>query len=122
MPTRILLVDDWPEILMAYRMALSDPHMEIVAVENGQKALDQVHLQQFNLIILDIDMPGMNGFEVCRRLKEDENARDIPIIFITGNVSPATETQAKSMGGVEYLTKPFNLNKLRSTIQRWAIP
>lgn len=118
---RILVVDDQPTILMAYRMALSNAETEIVAVSDGQEALKQVRHQQFNLVVLDVDMPGMNGFEVCRRLKEDAGTRHLPVIFVTGNVRTVDERQGLAMGAAHYLTKPFDLNTLRSAIRRCAI-
>lgn len=120
-PLRILVVDDRPELLMTYKMALSDPETQLVLVSNGEAALHEVKNHSFNLIILDVDMPQMDGFEVCRRLRAENHAHHIPVIFVTGRASTATEHQAATLEAADFLTKPFDLRRLKSSIQRCAI-
>ncbi|MBU1170522.1 MAG: response regulator [Proteobacteria bacterium] len=104
---KILVVDDVSEnIEVLIELLKSDYKM--VAAKNGEKALAMVRSrQQPDLILLDINMPGMDGFDVCRHLKEDEKTRDIPVIFITSESDVKDQTKGFELGAVDYITKPI---------------
>lgn len=119
----LLLVDDTPEnldiltgLLTAYRLFVS---------LDGPNTLALARAHRFDLILLDIMMPDMDGFEVCRRLKADEKTRDIPVIFITALNETASLEQAFALGGVDYVTKPFRpaelLARVRTHVQLFAM-
>ncbi len=104
---RILVVDDTPENIDILVEVLSD-YQRIVALD-GAKALEKAGaVNKPDLILLDVMMPGMDGFEVCRRLKQDPQTRDIPVIFITALDEDKDETRGLELGGVDYITKPFS--------------
>lgn len=104
---RILIVDDTPENIDLLGDLLSD-YKRSVAL-NGEKALRITSGPNTpDLILLDVMMPGMDGFEVCRRLKQDEKTRDIPVIFITAKNSVEDETQGLELGAVDFIPKPIS--------------
>lgn len=103
---RLLIVDDTPVNLKILNNVLCDKY-EVVLANNGQEALRLVHRQIPDMILLDVMMPEMNGFEVCRILKEQEALKDIPVIFLTALVEEADEARGFEAGAVDYITKPF---------------
>jgi len=104
---KILIVDDTPENLDVLQGLLQDEY-KLFAAPAGAIALQIAKKQTPDLILLDIMMPGMDGYEVCRRLKIDEITKDIPIIFITAKVEADDELKGFEVGGVDYITKPFS--------------
>jgi len=104
----ILIVDDTPTNLGVIAGALKDSYRTKVAT-SGQKALDLASADEKpDLILLDVMMPEMDGYEVCSRLKADPSTREIPIIFLTGQTSPDDETRGFAVGAVDYVHKPFS--------------
>jgi DNA-binding response OmpR family regulator/anti-sigma regulatory factor (Ser/Thr protein kinase) len=104
---KILIVDDTPENLDILMGLLQDKY-QLFAAPAGVIALQIAKKQIPDLILLDIMMPGMDGYEVCRQLKSDENTKDIPIIFITAKTETDDEVKGFKVGGVDYITKPFS--------------
>jgi class 3 adenylate cyclase len=103
----ILIVDDTPENIRILVSLLKDRYRPLIAT-NGEKALEQAASAiRPDLILLDIMMPGMDGYEVCRKLKMDELTRDIPVIFITAMTEVEDESHGFEVGAVDYITKPF---------------
>ncbi len=106
-PERILIVDDQPDNVELLKAILSD-YRRMVAL-SGQQALRAAHAgEPPDLILLDIMMPEMNGYEVCRRLQEDARTRGIPVIFVSAKKQVTDETEGFALGGVDYITKPFH--------------
>lgn len=105
----VLIVDDTPENLTILNKLLKDQYKVKVA-NNGVKALEIVFSQGElpDLVLLDIMMPDMDGYEVCRRLKENEKAREIPVIFLTAKSQVADEQKGLKLGAVDYITKPIS--------------
>jgi putative two-component system response regulator len=104
----ILIVDDAPENLTLLSELLKLLYC-VKAARTGEKALQIARSDEPpDLILLDVMMPGMNGFEVCRRLREEERTRHIPVIFITAQVAADEEIRGLELGAVDYLTKPIN--------------
>jgi len=108
----ILLVDDNANNLQVLGNILSLKGFKIALASSGQEALDFIEKQSPDLIFLDIMMPDMNGFEVCERLKLNDKARNIPIIFVSALSNPANKVKAFETGGVDYITKPFNMAEI----------
>ncbi|MBV6511844.1 MAG: Chemotaxis response regulator protein-glutamate methylesterase [Ignavibacteriaceae bacterium] len=102
----ILIVDDAPENITILGEVLQG-YKKLVAL-NGEKALQIIQTKKPDLILLDIVMPGMDGFEVCRRLKEDPETKDIPVIFITGQTDISDETRGLDLGAVDFIPKPIS--------------
>ncbi|MEO5349063.1 MAG: hybrid sensor histidine kinase/response regulator [Magnetococcus sp. YQC-3] len=105
---KILIVDDEPTNLDILVHLLQEEYRVVVA-KNGQQALQRAHATPHpDLILLDIMMPGMDGFEVCQQLQAEKATAAIPVIFITGQVSFQDETRALALGAVDFIRKPFN--------------
>ena len=105
--TRILLVDDNPKNLQILISYLKNHHYQISIATNGTDALEQVAVVRPHLILLDIMMPGMDGFEVCVSLKSNPETESIPVIFITAMAENEHKLKGFELGGVDYITKPF---------------
>jgi len=116
-PVRILLVDDRPENLLALEAILEPLGQILVRADSGPHALRCVLETEFAAILLDVQMPGMNGFEVAEIIKSRERSRTIPIIFLSAiSKEDAYVFKGYSMGAVDYVFKPFNPDVLRSKV------
>ncbi len=113
----ILVVDDTPSNLFLLTQILSQRGYEVLTVENGALALEAVKVTPPDLILLDIMMPNMDGYEVCERLKADESTRDIPVIFISVMNATKDKVKALAVGGVDYITKPFHVGEVLARIK-----
>lgn len=113
---RILVIDDERFNLSALSTSLKDEHKVLVAT-SGEQGLHTAEQARPDLILLDVKMPGMDGYEVCRRLKADERTQNIPIIFITALADAMDETRGFELGAVDYIIKPFNLSVVRARVR-----
>lgn len=113
----VLLVDDSPEALGFLTDALEQSGFSVLIATSGQAALSIVDKISPDLILLDAVMPGMDGFETCRRLKADAVVAQVPVIFMTGLTETEHVVHALDCGGVDYLTKPINIDELRARIR-----
>jgi adenylate cyclase len=116
MGNRILVVDDTPANLQALAGILKEKGYQISVATNGKQALDVLARVRPDLILLDVMMPEMDGFETCRRLKESESWRHIPIIFLTAKTDTADIVQGFELGAVDYVAKPFNAHELLARV------
>lgn len=114
---KILIVDDAPANLELLAEILRKRGYEPRPVLNGDLALMSSQADPPDLILLDIRMPEMDGFEVCRRLKADETLKKIPVIFITALTETAEKVKAFSMGAVDYITKPFQAEEIGARVE-----
>ena len=112
----ILIVDDTVTNLDILSELLSD--YDVIEATNGKDALDIVEEDDIDLILLDIMMPEMDGFEVCKKLKENVETKNIPIIFITAKTDETSIVQAYDIGGADYVTKPFLPKELLSRVKK----
>ena len=112
----ILIVDDMPENIRLLAGILSDKGFRIRAASGGRQALITIEKEAPDLILLDIMMPGLDGYEVCRALKEDEATRDIPVIFISALDEIGNKVEAFSSGGVDYICKPFQAEEVLARV------
>ncbi|MDZ4719415.1 MAG: response regulator [Roseiflexaceae bacterium] len=117
MPARILVVDDDPAIVEVLRRFLNHEGYTVVTANNGIEAIERVHEDQPDLILLDVTMPKMDGFMACRRLKEDERTALIPITMLTGLDDQDYRTRGIEAGADDFLTKPFDQTTLRARIR-----
>jgi putative two-component system response regulator len=114
--TTLLVVDDEPSNLAAMESALSDDYPLLLFARNGAEALETAFLHLPSLVLLDVQMPGMNGYEVCRRFKADPRTEAIPVIFITAMSNMDDEEEGFAAGGVDYILKPFSRPILKARI------
>jgi diguanylate cyclase (GGDEF)-like protein len=113
---RLLVVDDQPANIQALYQAFNTDHQVLMAT-GGEQALKLAAGQQPDLVLLDVVMPGMDGHEVCRRLKADAATRDIPVIFVTAHSDEAAETQGLALGAVDFISKPINPAIVRARVK-----
>ena len=117
LPTmRILVVDDTEANIDILVDALGDDYRVNVALD-GETALDSLVKNPPDLILLDIMMGGMDGYEVCRRLKADQTTRDIPVIFLTALTASSNEAKGLNLGAVDYITKPFSPDLVKARVR-----
>lgn len=110
--SNILVIDDTPNNLRILSAILTDHKYEVRSVINGQMGLMAAQADPPDLILLDINMPQMNGYEVCQCLKASELTRDIPVIFISALTEVLDKVKAFAVGGVDYITKPFQIEEV----------
>ncbi|MEM8640647.1 MAG: response regulator [Cyanobacteria bacterium P01_G01_bin.54] len=113
----ILVVDDTPSNLEIAIETLSAVGYEVAAVTSGERALKQLNFYHPNLILLDVQMPGIDGFETCRRIKETPLAATIPIIFMTALSDVDSKVKGFDLGAVDYITKPFQEKELLARVK-----
>jgi PAS domain S-box-containing protein len=113
----ILIVDDLPTNLELLFEFLSSSGFRILIAEDGQSAIERARYALPDLILLDILMPGMDGFETCRRLKAEETTADIPIIFMTALTETVDKIKGFNLGAVDYITKPFQQEELLARVK-----
>jgi adenylate cyclase len=116
MNSRILVVDDTPANIQALAAILKERGYQISVATNGRQALEVLGRVQPDLILLDVMMPEMDGFETCRRLKASEQWRQIPVIFLTAKTETADLVQGFELGAVDYVAKPFNAHELLARV------
>ena len=106
----IMIADDDYTVRQLLKTALQKDGYEVIEASTGPKALGEILASKPDIVLLDIDMPGANGYTVCRELRADRDCGDIPVIFITSKDSPADVQRAYSVGGSDYIMKPFHLS------------
>jgi sigma-B regulation protein RsbU (phosphoserine phosphatase) len=116
-PASILVVDDTPANLQVLAGMLKDRGYKVRPVPGGKLALAAARRDPPDLILLDINMPDMNGYEVCEHLNADDNLKGIPVIFISALTEPLDKVKAFATGGVDYLTKPFQMEELHARVE-----
>ena len=114
---RLLIVDDVPKNIQVAANMLQSSGYQMAFAQDGPTALAQTEVNRFDLILLDIMMPDMDGFEVCRRIKMNPANREIPIIFLTAKHDPESIVQGFQLGAMDYLTKPFNGAELQARVK-----
>ncbi len=112
----ILIVDDNPTNLGVLFEYLRDSGFRVLVAEDGESALKRVSYARPDVILLDVLMPGIDGFETCRRLKEDETVRDIPVIFMTALSDTLDKVKGLAIGAVDYITKPVQVEEVLARI------
>lgn len=113
----VMIVDDTRPNVLVLQRALTDIGYNISVAFDGEKALELTPKLKPDLILLDVMMPGINGFEVCKLLKKDPEVSDIPIIFITAMGMPKDVLRGFEAGAVDYITKPFNLQEVCARVK-----
>ncbi|MDE2429478.1 MAG: response regulator, partial [Burkholderiales bacterium] len=112
----ILIVDDTPANIGVLVDYLEDHAYRVVVAQDGEEALSRAQFAQPDLILLDVMMPGMDGFETCARLKTMQDVKDIPVIFMTALTDTSDKVKGFGAGGVDYVTKPFQIEEILARI------
>ena len=115
-PKKVLVVDDEEFVRQLIQIKLKFCGIQTIEAENGVEAIEKALAEKPDLILLDIMMPKMNGFETCQRLKSIEETSHIPIVMLTARGDPSAKERGESAGALEYLTKPFSPQKLAERI------
>jgi DNA-binding response OmpR family regulator len=118
MARKILVVDDETELLKALTIRLKTSGYEVITAQDGQEGLEKAKSLNPDLIVLDILMPKMDGYEVCRLLKFDEKYKSIPIIMLTAKAQDIDKVMGKKVGADDYITKPFETQDLIDKIKK----
>lgn len=115
---KLLLVEDDPEVQFVARLALKRDGFTVTVVGNGAEVLASVQADRPDVILLDWMMPGMDGPEVCRRLKQDPDTSSIPVIFVTARSQQAEVARGLGLGAAGYIVKPFDALALGREVRR----
>jgi len=113
---RILVVDDDENILNLERTILEQKGFEVTAASGGAEALRLLGERTFDLVLLDVMMPEVDGFTVCRRIKDDPRQKDVPVIFLTAKGGGEALAEGFESGAIMYINKPFTANKLLTIV------
>jgi len=117
MKTSVLVIDDEAPIRLLCRVNLEAEGMRVLEAADGPSGLDTATREAPDVILLDVMMPGLDGWRVAERLLEDERTRDIPIIFLTARAEFRDRARGLDIGGIDYVTKPFNPLELAPLVQ-----
>jgi DNA-binding response OmpR family regulator len=115
---RVLIVDDEPDIVETVQYCLEYEKIDCLVARNGQEALKLARRENPDVMILDVMLPGLNGYKVARLLKFDKSYRDIPIIMLTARAQANDIRTGEETGADEYLTKPFDLEQLTARVKK----
>ena len=115
--TKVLIIDDEAPIRLLCRVNLEAEGMEVVEAPDGPTGLVVVESERPDAILLDVMMPGLDGWSVAERLLEMEDAREIPIVFLTARADLRDRARGMDLGGLDYITKPFNPVDLASLVE-----
>ena len=117
---KVLVVDDRPDKLIAFESILQELQQEIFTAASGEEALKLLLEHEFAVVLLDVNMPRLDGFEVCRRLKADPGTADIKVVMLTARGADVDRLRAREAGADDYFVKPFSpiqlLNKVYSLL------
>lgn len=116
---KILVVEDEESLLKLESILLTSKGYEVKGVSNGPAALEALAEEKPDLVLLDIMLPAMDGFEVCRRIKSDPATKDLPVIMLTAKKSREDMARGQEVGADWYITKPFKSANVIETIQRF---
>jgi len=109
---KILIAEDERDILDLIMFTLQFGGYDVIPTSNGADALEMVHKEQPDLILLDVRMPRMSGYEVCKQIKAEDDTRNIPVVFLSAKGQEVEVTTGYEMGAVDYILKPFAPNEL----------
>ena len=118
MTKKVLIVDDEENIIISMEFLVKQAGYDLQIARNGQEALDKVAIFEPDLILLDVMMPKINGFEVCRRVRENPYWQDIKIIMLTAKGREVEVTKGLALGANTYVIKPFSTKELMAEVKR----
>ena len=115
---KVLLVDDEPDLVSTVQCRLKYCHCDVVTASNGKEGLEKAAEHKPDIILLDINMPVMNGHETLEHLRKDPDLKDIPVIMFTALAEPQDVAKASAYGVADYITKPFDFSDVRDRIAK----
>jgi len=118
---KILVADDELYIRLLVKDIL-EPEFTVLEASNGEEAVSTAYAEKPSLVLMDILMPGLDGYTACYAIKNNESTRDIPVVMLTGVGHELNRQLSKEMGATDYMTKPFNPEKLLEKVRRHASP
>ncbi len=116
--TKVLVIDDEPPIRLLCRVNLEAEGMQVIEAENGPAGLQKAQEEDPDVVLLDVMMPGLDGWHVAQELLENEQTSEIPIIFLTARAEFRDRAKGLDIGGVDYVTKPFNPLELAPLVRQ----
>jgi DNA-binding response OmpR family regulator len=118
---RVFVVDDDPAVVKAVRAVLSPEGFEVDGATDSTQALSAILREAPDVLILDINMPVLNGWELCDIVRRQSQTRDVPILFLTGRTELRDQITAMQVGGTDHLRKPFRAEELRERVRALAV-
>ncbi len=118
MAKKIVLAEDEPQIARLVEFKLKKEGYQVICKGNGEEALAAIKTEEPDLILLDVMMPVMNGYEVLRRVKEDENLKNIPVVMLTARAQERDVVKGIDTGADDYITKPFHPAELLARVKK----
>jgi DNA-binding response OmpR family regulator len=119
--TKVLVIDDEPPIRLLCRVNLEAEGMQVVEAENGPAGLQKAREEDPDVVLLDVMMPGLDGWRVAQELLESKQTAEIPIIFLTARAEFRDRAKGLDIGGVDYVTKPFNPLELAPLVRQLLV-
>ncbi|MGB9612856.1 MAG: response regulator transcription factor [Candidatus Margulisiibacteriota bacterium] len=119
MNKKVLIIEDHPETAKLISELLQFEGIETITASNGHEGIEKANAQKPDLILLDVMMPGIDGFEVCQKLKTNPETSHIPVIIVSIRAATESQKQGKQAGADEYLTKPFEPFKLIEVLKKY---
>jgi CheY-like chemotaxis protein len=116
----VLIVEDEPLIAAALKVRLTASGWSVRHAANGLTAVDEATARPPRAMLLDIRLPGIDGFEVCRRVRSEPSTRDVPVIFMSANVQDEARFEAQAAGGQAFIRKPYEAEEILSALQSLA--
>jgi DNA-binding response OmpR family regulator len=117
---RIVVVDDDPALVRAVTAVLEADGYRVEGARDQREALRAVLEDPPALVVLDVNMPGLDGWELCDILRRQSHTRDVPVLFLTGRTDVRDQITAMQVGGSDYVTKPFRPEELRAKVETWV--
>ena len=117
MPKKIMVVDDEPYIARVIKFKLEQEGYIVISANDGITGLNKIREEKPDLVLLDVMMPGMTGYEVCQKIKGDAELAGIPVVILTAKGQERDREQGFSMGASDYITKPFSPNRLLELVK-----
>jgi DNA-binding response OmpR family regulator len=114
---RVLIVDDEPNILLSLEFLMQQAGLEVTTAADGEQALDLIHEQTPDLILLDISLPGMSGFDLLEQLRQSPDTRTLPVVMLTAHGREVEKEKGMALGANDYITKPFSTRALMARVQ-----
>ena len=115
--TKVLVIDDEAPIRLLCRVNLEAEKMDVVEAADGEEGLAVARAEMPDIVLLDVMMPGMDGWQVAERLLENQDTNQIPLVFLTARAELRDRARGLELGGVDYITKPFNPVELASVVE-----
>jgi DNA-binding response OmpR family regulator len=115
--TKVLVIDDEAPIRLLCRVNLEAEKMDVVEAADGEQGLELARSENPDIVLLDVMMPGMDGWQVAERLFENQETSQIPLVFLTARAELRDRARGLELGGVDYITKPFNPVELASVVE-----